>query len=222
MKQPTLNFLGSDAGFGAQNNSAYIETEGNFLLIDCGLTVFPQLKEKFDFSKYQEIFVLITHLHNDHAGSLSQFILYIWFVYQKKVTVVSQCRNIKEYLEITGTTKEAYEIKDSLACLEWIPTQHVKELDTYGWKMELAGRKIVYTADTKTLEPFLPVLEQANEFYVDVSKNADVHLKLEEVLETLVNLKKQGIDVYLMHTDDKAYINQRIVGTGLELIGEDK
>ena len=71
---------------------------------------FQDIKHKFDLSKYDKINIIITHLHNDHAGSLSQVILLAWFAYNKKVTVISNCENIKKYLEITGTTKEAYEV----------------------------------------------------------------------------------------------------------------
>ena len=83
MRKQTLSFLGRDSGFGIKNNSAYIEYENKFILIDCGFTVFSQLKNKFDFNKYDEIDVIITHLHNDHAGTLSQFILYMYFIYNQ-------------------------------------------------------------------------------------------------------------------------------------------
>ena len=112
MKNNLLNFLGRDSGFGEKNNSAYIEIENKLIIIDCGFTVFEQVKEKFDFNKYNNIEIIITHLHNDHAGSLSQVILYLWFIYNKKTTVYSKCSRIKEYLDITGTPSDAYEIKD--------------------------------------------------------------------------------------------------------------
>ena len=79
----TLTFLGKDSGFGEKNNSSYIEIENKLILIDCGFTVFQQVKEKFDFENYETINIIITHLHNDHAGSLSQLILYLWFIYHK-------------------------------------------------------------------------------------------------------------------------------------------
>ena len=77
MSNSILTFIGSDAGFGSNNNSAYVETENKLILIDCGMTVFNAIKRKFDFNKYAEIEIIITHLHNDHAGSLSQFIMYL-------------------------------------------------------------------------------------------------------------------------------------------------
>lgn len=81
MENSALKFIGIESGFGKNNNSAYIELDDKFILIDCGFTVFDKLKEKFDFNKYKSINVIITHLHNDHAGSLTQFILYMWYIY---------------------------------------------------------------------------------------------------------------------------------------------
>lgn len=83
MEKSVLNFLGSDSGFGNKNNSAYVEEENKLIIIDCGFTVFQQIKENMDLSKYKEIDVIITHLHNDHAGTLSQLILYAYFVLNK-------------------------------------------------------------------------------------------------------------------------------------------
>ena len=51
-----LNFLGTESGFGNNNNSAYIEIDNEFILIDCGFTVFNQLKETVDFKKYDKIY----------------------------------------------------------------------------------------------------------------------------------------------------------------------
>lgn len=200
-----LTFLGKDSGFGDENNSAYIEKNDKFILIDCGFTVFEKLK-KIDFNKYKNIEIIITHLHNDHAGSLSQFILYLWFKYNKKTTVYCNCKYIKEYLEITGTTPEAYEIKKSAPNIEFIKTEHAKELDAYGFKMKILGKNIVYTGDTKTLEPYIPYLNDCDELYVDVSKNGGVHLKFEDIIPQLKELKENNTKVFLMHIDDKEYI----------------
>ena len=204
----TLTFLGKDAGFGNDNNSAYYENEDMLILIDCGFTVFNKVKEKFDFNKYKQINVIVTHLHNDHAGSLSQFILYLWFVYNKKTTVISKCNKIKEYLEITGTPDEIYELKTEYEGVEFIKTEHVEHLDSYGFTLKLKDRKILYTGDTKTIEPFLKYINEIDELYIDVSKGGGAHIKIEDVLETLQNIKNKGIDVFLMHLDEKKYISE--------------
>ena len=117
MNKETLIFLGKDSGFGEKNNSAYFEDGKSLTIIDCGFTVFQELKKKFDFDNYQNINVIITHLHNDHAGSLSQLILYLWFTFNKKTNIYSKCKNIKEYLDITGTPSDAYTLKDDISKL---------------------------------------------------------------------------------------------------------
>ena len=212
MSNSTLSFLGSDAGFGDNNNSAYVETDNKLIIIDCGMTVFNTLKRKFDFSKYTEIEIIITHLHNDHAGSLSQLILYLWYIYNIKAKVISACKNMKEYLTITGTPDEAFTLVESDNHIKMIETEHVKELDCYGILLKVNNKTIIYTGDTKTLTPFLPHIDAADELYVDVSKNGGVHLKFDDVLQDLQNIKQHGTDVYLMHIDDKKYISEQCSG----------
>lgn len=208
MKKQTLRFLGRDSGFGKENNSTYIEHENKFFLIDCGFTVFSQLKEKFDFNKYDEINVIITHLHNDHAGTLSQFILYLYFIYNKKINVITNCKRIKEFLDITGTPEDAYILKKENEYIKFIKTEHVKYLDSYGFELNINSRKIIYTGDTNTLEPFKPYLKDVDEFYVDVSRYGGAHLKIDEIKDELKEIQENGTRVYLMHMDDVEYIRK--------------
>lgn len=208
MKKQTLSFLGRDSGFGKENNSAYIEYGNKFLLIDCGFTVFSQLKNKFNFNKYDEIDVIITHLHNDHAGTLSQFILYLYFIYNKKVNVITKCERIKEFLDITGTPEDAYELKKENEYIKFIKTEHVKYLDAYGFELNINSKNIIYTGDTNTLEPFEPYLKNADEFYVDVSRFGGAHLKIDDIKTKLEEIQKNGTSVYLMHMDDVEYIRK--------------
>ena len=205
MKKQTLTFLGRDSGFGEKNNSAYIEFEDELILIDCGFTVFEQVKNKFDLSQYKEIKIIVTHLHNDHAGSLSQLILYSYFVKNKKITVLSKCEKIKEYLDITGTPEDAYELKNDI---EFIKTEHTKYLDAYGFCLNVNGRKIVYTGDTNTIAPFMPYIENCDELYIDVSRFGGAHIKINDILDTLKNIKQKGTEIFLIHLDDKEYIRK--------------
>jgi len=145
-------------------------------------------------------------LHNDHAGSLSQLILYLWFIYGKKAIVISKCEKIKDYLKITGTPDEAYEVKDELINLQFVKTNHVKYLDAYGFRARFDNKNIVYTGDTNTLEPFIPHLSDCDEFYVDVSKYGGAHLKIDDIIDKLREIEKNGTKVFLMHLDDKEYI----------------
>ena len=171
-------------------------------------TVFEKFKKSFDFTKYNNIEIIITHLHNDHAGSLSQVIMYLWYMYNKKTIVYCNCKQIEDYLNITGTPKEAYEIKKTCDNLEFIKTEHVPLIDAYGFKLNISNTTIVYTGDTKTLVPFFPYLKNCDEFYVDVSKFGGVHLKFEEIINDLLQIKASGTKVFLMHIDDLEYIKE--------------
>lgn len=206
MNKQTLTFLGRDSGFGKSNNSAYYETNNKLILIDCGFTVFHEVLNKFDLNKYSTIEIVITHLHNDHAGSLSQLILYLWFVLKKKTVVISKCNNIRAYLNMTGTPSEAYELKESLPNLTFIKTEHTPFLDAYGFCANFNDKNIIYTSDTNTLSPFLPFLKNCNEIYLDVSKFGGAHLKIDDIIDDLASFKENGTDIFFMHMDDKEYI----------------
>ncbi len=210
MKENNLTFLGNDDGFGDKNNSAYLEINNELYLIDCGFTVFNEIKNKFDFNKYKNINVIITHLHNDHAGSLSQLILYLWFIYKKKTNVITSCVHMKEYLEITGTPSVAYEIQNNIDNLKFIKTEHTDYLDAYGFILNIEDKKILYTGDTRVLTPFLPYLDNLDELYIDVSKFGGAHLKIDDILDDLKQIKIKRIKIIPMHMDDKDYIEKLV------------
>lgn len=210
MEENILTFIGNDSGFGEKNNSAYFEKNNDLFLIDCGATVFNEIKNKFDFKSFKNINIIITHLHNDHAGSLSQFILYMWFIFKKKVNVISNCIHIKEYLDITGTPPESYEVKKELDNLKFIKTKHTDFLDAYGFIMDIDNKKILYTGDTANLDSFMPYLNNINELYIDVSKFGGAHIKVDDVLDILKDLKTKNIKIIPMHMDDKEYITNLI------------
>lgn len=207
-----LTFLGSDSGFGKKNNSAYIEIGNELLLIDCGYTVFDEVRKTLDLKKYDKVNIIITHLHNDHAGSLSQFILYSFFVFGKKVNVYSKCERIKDYLDIIGAPGVAYNLSDELPNGEFIKTEHVPTIDTYGFCLNVDGKKIVYTSDTTTLEPYMKYLEDADELYVDVSYDNEVHLLINECIDSLRGIKQSGVKVILMHLDNRQEIERIVNG----------
>lgn len=211
MGEHLLTFLGSDSGFGKKNNSAYIEMKNELLLIDCGYTVFDEARNRLDLKKYDKVNIIITHLHNDHAGSLSQFILYSFFVFGKKVNVYSKCERIKEYIDIIGAPEASYVLSDELPNGEFIKTKHVPTIDTYGFYINVSGKKVVYTSDTVTLEPYMRYLEDADELYVDVSFDNDVHLRINDCMDDLRAIKQSGVKVILMHLDNRKEI-EKIVG----------
>lgn len=227
MSSGTFHFLGRSSAFGNHGNTAayYIEERRGFTyfnLIDCGYDVFDKLKKKFDFNEFDFINVYITHLHPDHAGSLGQFIFYLYYFYHKKVNVCCNCTGINEYLKLCGVEVEKH-------CRVWyvpsaIRTSHVPEIDSYGFVNDtVEGKRIVYTGDTNSLDSFDKRVQKeggwakVDELYVEASIYGGVHLNIAENLDRLLKIQEGGTKVYLMHLDDEVAIS-KITGGRLEFV----
>ena len=90
--------------------------------------------------------------------------------------------------------------------LEFIKTSHTDFLDSYGFKIKIKNKNIIYTGDTNTLEPFIPFLHNADELYVDVSKTGGAHIRIDSNINVLKKIKENGTSIFLIHLDDKEYI----------------
>ena len=78
--KPPISFLGAGGAHDVHlgNSAALLTWEGETFLIDCGFTVYPRLVQKNLVEKPQAI--LITHLHDDHIGSLSALLYHRHFL----------------------------------------------------------------------------------------------------------------------------------------------
>ncbi|MEN3041683.1 MAG: MBL fold metallo-hydrolase [Bacteroidia bacterium] len=78
--KPPIQFVGAggahDVALG--NSAAIIEWEGKTFLIDCGFTVYPRLVTHKLIEKIDA--VCLTHLHDDHIGSLSALLYHRHFI----------------------------------------------------------------------------------------------------------------------------------------------
>lgn len=227
-----LHFLGTDAGFGKKNTSAWLVSPDNRLvLIDCGATVFTELLESGLLDNdWAGIDVIVTHLHLDHVGSLSQLGLYMYFEKNKAINVISKCKDIDTFLTITdmkrdlsipGYPEERY-TRENRYNIEFIPASHTIGIDSYGFYMpsfEEGGKGIVYTGDTMSLDTFLPFLvnDKVDTLYMDASKKGGNHLKLADNMNLLNELMKDGIKIKVMHIDDKLAIQVLIHKTGITI-----
>ena len=228
MKRSALTFLGRDSGFGKLNTSAYAIINNRLLLVDCGYTVMPKLLKSNIPMAVSGIDVIITHLHADHAGSLSQLVLYSYYVFKKPINIISNCKELDNFLTITGASrflqtpgfpKERYTRNNDFVTL--IQTDHVgEELDCYGFSSRINGTSVVYTGDTKTLEPFMPFIAPKCQLFTDASCSGGVHLNLEENLPLLKELSSMGVQVFLMHLDDESRIRKMIEGTKIQIAGD--
>ncbi|MEG0073071.1 MAG: MBL fold metallo-hydrolase [Clostridia bacterium] len=90
-----LNFLGTGSAFNPYlgNTSAFYEEGDKILLIDCGSDVYRKIRFNNLLEDKKEVYICITHTHQDHVGSLA--------------TLISWCslvKGIKVYLLLPNDT----------------------------------------------------------------------------------------------------------------------
>lgn len=95
-----IRFLGTGGAFQVDqgNSSALVTISDRTFLVDCGHSVFPRLVRTGLADRIDAI--LITHLHDDHVGSLSSLILYHSLVLKKgKIKLIYQSEAFLGILE---------------------------------------------------------------------------------------------------------------------------
>ncbi|GLC80577.1 MBL fold metallo-hydrolase [Lacrimispora brassicae] len=157
-----LHFLGSGSAFCPQykNTSAYFELNNDLYLIDCGESVFEALLPLVDFEQYREIYIVITHLHADHVGSLASLVSYNYcMVNKKQVTVIYPKHTIVELLSLMGIRREYYRYQEAYdggsVKFDAIPVEHVDNMECFGYIIEVHGEKVFYSGDSSQLPPSL-------------------------------------------------------------------
>ncbi len=221
-----LRFLGRGSAFAQEHNSAYFEADNELVLIDCPMSSFAKLKAKA-LASFSHVYVLITHTHGDHSGGIGMLIDYIFFVVKVRVTIVAPskevCDDLRYFLKnIEGCNDAWYELVeakdlDKPWLSEVIPTTHTEELagKCFGYSLQIEDRKVIYTGDTNTMEPFEKHLTEGTALYMEIaSMKTDVHLFCEEVREKVIDYVAKGVQVFLMHMDNEEKIEAIMKGTG--------
>ena len=227
----SLKFFGRGGAFSDEHNSAFFVADNELVMIDCPASAFQKAK-KMDIMGFDNIFILVTHTHGDHAGGIGMMLQYVWFMsgMKKHVTVVAPSDEVKNDLKtlldrIEGCEPGWYELTtaDRLKrdwLVQTVPTTHSETLAgrCFGYRLCIGGINTVYTGDSSTLEPFLPLLEKGSLLYTETAFfKSGVHMYIGDILPTLRQLVSDGVKVFLMHLDDEESIQGLINGTGIEL-----
>jgi ribonuclease BN (tRNA processing enzyme) len=152
-----IKFLGTGGAFDIDylNSAALLTFQESGILIDCGFTVYQTLVHKNLMHRVD--YILLTHLHNDHCGSLANLLLHKHVIDKApKPTILypsEQFRNeICEFLKI--------QVKDPAKYVEFMPLeqfegvravntygQHSEGLQSFAYIFDEDGRRIVYSGD---------------------------------------------------------------------------
>lgn len=149
-----IKFLGTGGAFDFEygNSSAIIECNDKKILIDCGHTVFPKLMQLQLVSELD--YILITHLHDDHVGSLSTLIFYLHFFHKQKEVILITPKNFQNelinFLNFSQKNVLNYitieELPDFIIPIDTF-NRHYPNMQTYGYIFSENDHHIVYSGD---------------------------------------------------------------------------
>lgn len=219
-----LEFIGTGSAFNTElgNNGAFIKKDNVLFMIDCGSSTFGRIQKSGLLRGVDHVYVLLTHTHPDHIGSLGDLIFYGYYSMGKmcipSVTVMSPYGlGIRHVLKVMGVESNTYnltqfETSSSVQCNDFgikvypILVNHVKELKCYGYTIYYNNKRIYYSGDANEIPEEVLGLFNANHydyFYQDTCKadyEGNVHLSLRELDELIrVDLRDR---VYCMHLDN--------------------
>jgi ribonuclease BN (tRNA processing enzyme) len=209
--QVTVLGSGDAFGSGGRLQSAYlIESPSATFVVDCGTTILQGLKRcAVDPARID--FVCLSHLHGDHFGGLPfLFMDFLYESHRRRPLVVygppgtearvwalfgalyqRQAADPLPYpvsfveLPTPGTT-----IVQDVA-LEAFAVRHVSELVCYGFRIDVAGRTIVYSGDTGWTDALAARARDADLFICECSTyetQLDIHVSYPEIAARAASL----------------------------------
>lgn len=166
-----LKFTGVGSAFNPTlyNTSCYYTEANKMLLIDCGADTFRRLHELCVLDRVSDIYVCITHTHQDHIGSLGTLIAYCSFVSNKKVTLILDTddvyrQQIFDTLSLAGVRKDIdYNVQNhlkdtftSIFNVSFFNVSHNSFLKSKGYVFYLnSNEKFIYSGDSNDIQTIL-------------------------------------------------------------------
>ncbi|MFC5703512.1 MBL fold metallo-hydrolase [Cohnella faecalis] len=218
-----LRMIGTGSAFAKTfyNNNALLESGGQTLLLDCGITA-PRALYEIGVSYDQLDAVLITHIHADHVGGLEELAFQMKFLYRRKPRLFVAEELIVPLWEHTlrgglqqdgvGESLDAYfdvrpiapnELFEPIPGLEaeLIQTPHIPNKLSYSLLMK---NSIFYTADMVHQPELLERLIEergVRTIFHDCQLNPPgvVHASLSQLLTLPEAIQER---IYLMHYGD--------------------
>ncbi len=219
-----LKFLGTGSAFNVKRGctSAYFEMGTELFVIDAGEDVFKKLVLEDLFNKKTRVNFFITHIHGDHAGSLSTAIYYLYYkvfnMDKSKICVYFPHEDLREYLRMSGTTEEFYtyyinrwdEIRPDGTDINFeynfIDAKHVQGMNSYAITIEIPKQKLIYySGDNSEFNFTVKNVDMYNEIYNEVTfiEKATSHMYYKKMLELTKDFsKEQKSKIILMHLED--------------------
>lgn len=225
-----LKFLGRGAAFNPKegNNSAYFIEDNNLFLIDCGELVYKELMIRNILNNIENIYIMITHTHSDHIGSIGTLASYVYYKMNNKIKIVipsnpdkdNYLRLIENILEATNCLNKYELISEreldnkysSFNSIRYYETIHSSSLTCYCLVFDTSNGYIYYSGDSKetsTIERLINEGKKIDKMYFDVTLNNGEdshHLNINVLNDIIPNRLKER--VYCMHLDSDLLIKK--------------
>lgn len=152
-----LKFIGSGDGDNEilGNNSAFIKEKDYLFLIDCGITVFDSAK-KFDLLKeIKHVYVIVTHVHPDHIGSLHRLVKSN-YESNIKTTIIYPLEDLKQILAKNNIAPSMYNYispdEFDMFVIQKYETIHISGKPAFGYIIVKNNETIFYSGDTSVIQ----------------------------------------------------------------------
>lgn len=208
--------IGSAWNINYDNTSAYIKKDKKIILMDCGESIARKIIHDNILDDIDELYILISHTHSDHIGSLGTLLFYSTYNKGIKNNIVlsnnkEYINNLKAYLKLVdissevkfidaNTLKETFKFKT----FDILKATHVKSLPCYCFVFEDEENLIYYSADNSNIEYIKHFLSIENaKIYTEISDNPELseeHLELGLLEKATSILQRKRI--YLMHINE--------------------
>lgn len=206
-----IKFLGTGGAFDVDclNSAALMEFRNKNILVDCGFTVFPTLVKKNLINRVE--YILLTHLHNDHCGSLATLLFYKTIIEKSEKPVILyqteqfrqqvysflqiQMKDVDKYVEFSPLDQF-----EGISCIDTYG-QHADHMQTYAFIFE-EDYRIAYSGDLGKPEALFEKLEKLppmlTHVYHDITFNPDnvAHTYYKKLLPYV-----NGYELYGYHCD---------------------
>jgi ribonuclease BN (tRNA processing enzyme) len=230
-----LNFIGSGSALNTVlgNNSAFVKEGKSILLLDCGSTTFSKIQSLKLLENVKDIYVLITHRHPDHISSLGDLVFYAQYIIKSNITIISpDSDNIAILLKYMGVHHELYSLiklekqfklknLDFEIDIDFVPVQHVEDMECYGYIISYQNTKVFYSGDAKDIPDIILQLFEKQELdyiYQDVCSydySGNPHMYIEKLSQTVESVNRKRL--FCMHYDEK-FDRSKAIQEGFRLV----
>lgn len=229
-----LQFIGIGSAFNTQlgNTCAFIKKNNSLVLIDCGATVFSRLQELGFLDELKNIYIVITHTHSDHIGSIGDIVLYSHYILKQKANIYFPDKKLIEgVLKGLGVKNETYNLNNLETVIvnnmdignftiEFTQSSHVKTIPSYSFIMKLKDTAFYYSGDSNNIsKEIIDKLKggEISKIYQDtcgLDYDENSHLSLRKLCDAIP--KELRSKVYCMHLD-KEITNKEIEDNGFNV-----